>query len=110
MHTNEALGQFSHAAASWPEVEDRAAGGNKKLAATSRRRNKSTPEVRAPFLAPLARADAEDNPFDFGPLRNCLQIYCHPELVLAEGLDRVEADYQEHPSYSETQSDDDQGR
>jgi len=43
----------------------------------------------------------KDNPFDFGGLRNCRQIYCHPELVLAEGSDLVEADYDMHPSYSE---------
>lgn len=43
----------------------------------------------------------KDNPFDFGALRNCTQIYCHPELVLAEGMDRIEADYDAHPSYSE---------
>jgi len=43
----------------------------------------------------------KDNPFDFGPWRNCRQIYCHPELVLAEGHDRIQADYDQHPSYSE---------
>merc|ERR1712137_300972 len=31
------------------------------------------------------------NPFDFGSLRNCRQVYCHPELVLAEGEDKIEA-------------------
>jgi len=43
----------------------------------------------------------KDNPFDFGMRQNCAQIYCHPELVLAEGEDRIEADYDAHPSYSE---------
>lgn len=42
-----------------------------------------------------------DNPFDFGPMKNCRQIYLHPELVLAEGPDDIHADYDLHPSYSE---------
>lgn len=41
------------------------------------------------------------NPFDFGQLRNCWQIYIHPERVLAEGADIIQADYDAHPSYSE---------
>merc|ERR1719469_727850 len=43
----------------------------------------------------------KDNPFDYGPLRNCMQIYLHPETVLAEGPDIIQADYDAHPSYSE---------
>jgi len=46
-----------------------------------------------------------ENPFDFGPPRNCLQIYWYPERVLAEGEDRVEADYGPHPSISDDESD-----
>lgn len=34
----------------------------------------------------------KENPFDFGGFLNCRQIYCHPELVLAEGEDKIEAD------------------
>ncbi|CAK0839266.1 unnamed protein product [Prorocentrum cordatum] len=33
----------------------------------------------------------EYNPYDFGSARNCWQICVHPERVLAEGNDRVEA-------------------
>lgn len=43
----------------------------------------------------------KDNPFDYGPLRNCTQIYFHPEKVLAEGPDIILADYDNHPSYSD---------
>jgi len=43
----------------------------------------------------------KDNPFDFGSFLNCRQIYCHPELVLAEGQDEIEADYNPFGSYSE---------
>mmetsp|Transcript_101997 Transcript_101997/g.283860 ORF Transcript_101997/g.283860 Transcript_101997/m.283860 type:complete len:341 (-) Transcript_101997:153-1175(-) len=43
----------------------------------------------------------KDNPFDFGGFLNCRQIYCHPELVLPEGEDRIEADYMPFGSYSE---------
>merc|ERR1712060_269720 len=42
-----------------------------------------------------------DNPFDFGGFRNCRQIYCHPELVLAEGDDCIEANYVPFGSYSD---------
>jgi palmitoyltransferase ZDHHC9/14/18 len=49
-----------------------------------------------------------ENPFDFGPLPNCRQIYCMPELVLAVGEDRIEADYVPFTgSYSEPLSYDD---
>eukprot|EP00420_Gonyaulax_spinifera_P014032 CAMPEP_0197914664 /NCGR_PEP_ID=MMETSP1439-20131203/78886_1 /TAXON_ID=66791 /ORGANISM="Gonyaulax spinifera, Strain CCMP409" /LENGTH=342 /DNA_ID=CAMNT_0043536587 /DNA_START=61 /DNA_END=1089 /DNA_ORIENTATION=- len=43
----------------------------------------------------------KDNPFDFGGPSNCRQIYCHPELVLAEGADKIEADYIPFGSYSD---------
>lgn len=43
----------------------------------------------------------KDNPFDFGGFRNCRQIYCHPELVLAEGDDCIEADYVPFGSFSD---------
>lgn len=49
----------------------------------------------------------KDNPFDFGGLKNCRQIYCHPELVLASGLDKIEADYVPFGSYSDGLSFDD---
>jgi len=45
----------------------------------------------------------KDNPFDFGWLKNCRQIYCYPETVLAEGDDRLEAD--DHP-FSSSYTDD----
>jgi len=48
-----------------------------------------------------------DNPFDFGPLPNCRQIYCMPELVLAKGDDRIEADYVPFGTFSEPLSFDD---
>jgi len=48
-----------------------------------------------------------DNPFDFGPLPNCRQIYCMPELVLAVGDDRIEADYVPFGTFSEPLSFDD---
>jgi palmitoyltransferase ZDHHC9/14/18 len=48
-----------------------------------------------------------DNPFDFGPLANCRQIYCMPELVLATGDDRIEADYVPFGTFSEPLSFDD---
>ncbi|CAE6964329.1 PAT02 [Symbiodinium sp. CCMP2592] len=44
------------------------------------------------------------NPFDFGPMKNCKQIYCFPELVLPEGEDKIEADYVPFGSYSDGQS------
>jgi len=47
------------------------------------------------------------NPFDFGMLRNCRQIYCYPERVLADGDDWIEVDYSAHPSYSDGFSVDD---
>jgi hypothetical protein len=49
------------------------------------------------------------NPFDAGPLLNCKQIYCFPELVLPEGgEDSIEADYVPFGAYvSETMSFDD---
>mmetsp|Transcript_104304 Transcript_104304/g.294795 ORF Transcript_104304/g.294795 Transcript_104304/m.294795 type:complete len:341 (-) Transcript_104304:22-1044(-) len=49
----------------------------------------------------------KDNPFDFGYFLNCRQIYCHPELVLAEGEDRIEAGYMPFGSYSDGLSFDD---
>jgi len=49
----------------------------------------------------------KDNPFDFGPVRNCTHVCFNPERVLAEGVDRIEADYDMHPSYSEGLSYDD---
>lgn len=48
-----------------------------------------------------------DNPFDFGPLPNCRQIYCMPETVLAIGDDRIEADYVPFGTFSEPLSFDD---
>lgn len=36
----------------------------------------------------------DDNPFDYGGFRNCRQIYCYPERVLAEGEDVLEIDYE----------------
>merc|ERR1711953_885746 len=42
----------------------------------------------------------KDNPFDFGPLANCYQLYCHPERVLAKGKDMLEADYTPFGTYS----------
>lgn len=42
-----------------------------------------------------------DNPFDFGPVPNCQQIYCMPERVLAKGDDRIEADYVPFGTFSE---------
>lgn len=49
-----------------------------------------------------------DNPFDFGPVPNCRQIYCNPELVMAVGEDRIEADFVPFTgSYSEPLSYDD---
>lgn len=41
----------------------------------------------------------KENPFDFGALRNCWQIWCHPERVLALGNDQIEADYVPLGSY-----------
>lgn len=43
----------------------------------------------------------KDNPFDYGAYRNCAQIYCHPEYVLAVGGDEIEIDYVAFGSYSE---------
>jgi palmitoyltransferase ZDHHC9/14/18 len=34
------------------------------------------------------------NPFDMGSFYNCRQIYCHPELVVAKGMDIIETSYQ----------------
>lgn len=45
-----------------------------------------------------------DNPFDMGGLKNCRQIYCFPELVLPDGVDKVEAAYMPFGSYSDGQS------
>jgi len=42
-----------------------------------------------------------DNPFDFGPVLNCRQIFCHPELVVAAGEDRIEADYNQGSYYED---------
>mmetsp|Transcript_101251 Transcript_101251/g.179885 ORF Transcript_101251/g.179885 Transcript_101251/m.179885 type:complete len:349 (+) Transcript_101251:88-1134(+) len=44
------------------------------------------------------------NPFDYGGMKNCRQIYCFPELVLPEGEDHIEADYVPFGSYSDGQS------
>mmetsp|Transcript_51069 Transcript_51069/g.95640 ORF Transcript_51069/g.95640 Transcript_51069/m.95640 type:complete len:350 (+) Transcript_51069:102-1151(+) len=44
------------------------------------------------------------NPFDYGPYKNCRQIYCFPELVLPEGEDTIEADYVPFGSFSDGQS------
>eukprot|EP00747_Dinoflagellata_sp_TGD_P098091 gnl/TRDRNA2_/TRDRNA2_167340_c0_seq1.p1 gnl/TRDRNA2_/TRDRNA2_167340_c0~~gnl/TRDRNA2_/TRDRNA2_167340_c0_seq1.p1 ORF type:complete len:354 (-),score=45.02 gnl/TRDRNA2_/TRDRNA2_167340_c0_seq1:148-1209(-) len=43
----------------------------------------------------------KDNPFDYGSWRNCMQIYCQPERVIAEGQDRIEAAYMPFGSYSD---------
>lgn len=48
-----------------------------------------------------------DNPFDYGGISNCTQIYCHPELVLAVGDDKIEADYVPFGTYSDGLSYDD---
>jgi len=48
-----------------------------------------------------------DNPFDFGPFLNCRQIYCHPDFVVADGEDKVEAGGSPFGSYSEGLSNDD---
>lgn len=45
-----------------------------------------------------------ENPFDFGFYLNCRQIYCYPELVLADGQDTVEADDIPFGSYSDNLS------
>lgn len=42
-----------------------------------------------------------ENPFDYGGAANLWQIYCHPELVLAQGKDLIEVDYHPFGSYSE---------
>lgn len=47
------------------------------------------------------------NPFDFGGLRNCTQIYCHPQTVVAEGDDRIEIAYEAFGTYSSGLSFDD---
>jgi len=49
----------------------------------------------------------KDNPFDFGGFLNCRQIYWHPETVLAEGCDKIEADYVPFGTYSDGLSFDD---
>eukprot|EP00929_Paragymnodinium_shiwhaense_P009002 TRINITY_DN113006_c0_g1_i1.p1 TRINITY_DN113006_c0_g1~~TRINITY_DN113006_c0_g1_i1.p1 ORF type:complete len:355 (-),score=38.87 TRINITY_DN113006_c0_g1_i1:80-1144(-) len=49
----------------------------------------------------------KENPFDFGPVRNCWQIYLAPHRVLAKGDDVVEADYHPFGSYSDGWSFDD---
>lgn len=46
----------------------------------------------------------KDNPFDFGWWLNCRQIYCMPELVLATGDDKIEADYVPFGTFSEPMS------
>lgn len=46
----------------------------------------------------------KDNPFDFGWFLNCRQIYCMPELVLAQGDDKIEADYVPFGTFSEPMS------
>lgn len=43
----------------------------------------------------------KENPFDFGAMKNLRQIYCFPELVLAEGPDLVEADFVPSGSFSD---------
>lgn len=43
----------------------------------------------------------KDNPFDFGSVSNCGQIYCYPERVLAEGDDQIEASYQAFGEWTE---------
>eukprot|EP00928_Gymnodinium_smaydae_P074188 TRINITY_DN57252_c0_g1_i1.p1 TRINITY_DN57252_c0_g1~~TRINITY_DN57252_c0_g1_i1.p1 ORF type:complete len:344 (-),score=46.74 TRINITY_DN57252_c0_g1_i1:245-1276(-) len=48
-----------------------------------------------------------DNPFDYGPLKNWLQIYCAPQSVLAEGDDIIEVNYHPFGSYSDGLSFDD---
>lgn len=51
----------------------------------------------------------KENPFDSGqPSTNCWQVFCHPERVLASGLDRIETEYVPFGSYWEDYSIDDQ--
>jgi len=45
-----------------------------------------------------------ENPFNFGVFLNCLQIYCHPDFVLADGMDTVEAGSSPFGSFSEGMS------
>jgi len=49
----------------------------------------------------------KENPFDYGGFRNCVNIYLHPELVLADGDDIIEADYIPFDSFTEGRSFDD---
>lgn len=49
----------------------------------------------------------KDNPFDFGALQNCRQIYCHPERVLPVGEDKIEPSYTPMGSFSDGLSYDD---
>jgi len=51
----------------------------------------------------------KENPFDYGGYSNVRQIYLHPELVLAEGDDIIEADYVAFGSYTEGRSFDELG-
>merc|ERR1712137_102132 len=41
----------------------------------------------------------KDNPFDFGTLNNCFQVYCHPERVMARGADKFVVRYEPEGSY-----------
>lgn len=43
----------------------------------------------------------KDNPFDFGGLNNCMQIYFHPERVLAVGNDYIEASFEPKGSFTD---------
>eukprot|EP00927_Polykrikos_kofoidii_P054654 TRINITY_DN49041_c0_g1_i1.p1 TRINITY_DN49041_c0_g1~~TRINITY_DN49041_c0_g1_i1.p1 ORF type:complete len:342 (-),score=33.26 TRINITY_DN49041_c0_g1_i1:227-1252(-) len=41
-----------------------------------------------------------DNPFDYGPVSNCIQIYFRPERVIAKGDDEIEFDDEPFGAYS----------
>lgn len=48
-----------------------------------------------------------DNPFDFGPSANFAQVFCHPERVLAEGLDYIQPSKEPQSSWEDSMSYDD---
>eukprot|EP00927_Polykrikos_kofoidii_P053653 TRINITY_DN4823_c0_g4_i1.p1 TRINITY_DN4823_c0_g4~~TRINITY_DN4823_c0_g4_i1.p1 ORF type:complete len:355 (-),score=38.40 TRINITY_DN4823_c0_g4_i1:224-1288(-) len=48
-----------------------------------------------------------ENPFDFGAVKNLRQIYCYPQLVLADAPDLVEADFVPQGSFEDFASYDD---
>lgn len=48
-----------------------------------------------------------ENPFDFGTSANCRQIFCYPELVLAEGVDYIQPSKDPLSPWEESMSYDD---